>query len=153
AAVLTGYSERLALKAQARQYDRMQTLFGRAYELLPPEINTDTMGLAYTLYHELGMEAMKGNAEWGAIYRPRPIEPLNGSSSDCFPLDQILKLDLSLGGDFGDAVDILHDSGVIHAAVTLDFLLRDGQSKPLLDPIGLKTHVIAQESKQLPARG
>jgi hypothetical protein len=76
AAVLTGYSERLALKAQARQYDRMRTLFGRAYELLPPEINTDTMGLAYALYHELGMEAMKENAEWVAIYRQRPIEPL-----------------------------------------------------------------------------
>jgi hypothetical protein len=76
AAVLTGYSERLALKAQARQYDRMRALFGRAAELLPPEINTETMGLAYALYHELGMEAMKENAEWVAIYRQRPIEPL-----------------------------------------------------------------------------
>jgi hypothetical protein len=76
AAVLTGYSERLGLKAQARQYDRMQTLFGRAHELLPPEINADTMALAYALYHELGMEAMKENAEWVAIYRQRPIEPL-----------------------------------------------------------------------------
>ena len=54
----------------------MRTLFGRAHELLPPEINTDTMGLAYALYHELGMEAMKENAEWVAIYRQRPIEPL-----------------------------------------------------------------------------
>ena len=76
AAVLTGYSERLALKAQARQYDRMRALFGRAYELLPHEINVDTMVLAYALYHELGMEAMKENAEWVAIYRQRPIEPL-----------------------------------------------------------------------------
>jgi hypothetical protein len=76
AAVLTGYSERLALKAQARQYDRMRTLFERAHDLLPPQINSDTMGLAYALYHELGMEAMKENAEWVAIYRQRPIEPL-----------------------------------------------------------------------------
>jgi len=33
AAALTAYSERLALKAQARQYDRMRVLFERAYEL------------------------------------------------------------------------------------------------------------------------
>jgi hypothetical protein len=76
AAVMTGYAERLALKAQARQYDRMRALYERAYELLPGEITTATMGLAYTLYHELGMEAMKENAEWVAIYRQRPIEPL-----------------------------------------------------------------------------
>jgi hypothetical protein len=54
----------------------MRALFGRAYELLPLEISADTMTLAYALYHELGMEAMKENAEWVAIYRQRPIEPL-----------------------------------------------------------------------------
>jgi hypothetical protein len=54
----------------------MRTLFERAHDLLPPQINSDTMGLAYALYHELGMEAMKENAEWVAIYRQRPIEPL-----------------------------------------------------------------------------
>jgi hypothetical protein len=27
------------------------------------------------LYRELGMEAMKENAEWVAIYRQRPIQP------------------------------------------------------------------------------
>jgi hypothetical protein len=78
AAVLTGYSERLAFKAQARQYDRMRMLFERAYDLLPPEIDDHTTALAHTLYQELGMEAMKENAEWVAIYRQRPIEPLRG---------------------------------------------------------------------------
>jgi hypothetical protein len=78
AAVLTGYTERLALKAQARQYDRMRGLFERAYDLLPPEIDADTSAHAHALYHELGMEAMKEQAEWVAVYRQRPIEPLRG---------------------------------------------------------------------------
>jgi hypothetical protein len=78
AAVLTGYTERLALKAQARQYDRMRGLFERAYDLLPPEIDDDTTAHAHALYHELGMEAMKEQAEWVAVYRQRPIEPLRG---------------------------------------------------------------------------
>jgi hypothetical protein len=78
AAALTGYSERLAYKAQARQYDRMRMLFERAYDLLPLEIDDHTAALAHTLYQELGMESMKENAEWVAIYRQRPIEPLKG---------------------------------------------------------------------------
>jgi Ca2+/Na+ antiporter len=78
AAVLTGYSERLAYKAQARQYDRMRMLFERAYNLLPADIDDSTAAPAYSLYHELGIEAMKENAEWVAIYRQRPIEPLRG---------------------------------------------------------------------------
>jgi hypothetical protein len=78
AAVLTGYAERLALKAQARQYDRMRALFERAYELLPAEIDDHATEPAHRLYQELGMEAMKENAEWVAIYRQRPIEPLRG---------------------------------------------------------------------------
>ncbi len=76
AAAWTGYSERLALKAQARQYDRMRMLFERAYELLPEKIDDGTTALARMLYHELGIEAMRENAEWVAIYRQRPIQPL-----------------------------------------------------------------------------
>jgi hypothetical protein len=76
AAALTGYSERLAFKAQARQYDRMRMLFERACNLLPQKIDDETMPLAHALYRELGMEAMKENAEWVAIYRQRPIRPL-----------------------------------------------------------------------------
>jgi hypothetical protein len=78
AAVLAGYSERLAFKAQARQYDRMRTLFERACDLLPEQIDDENAPLAHALYRELGMEAMKENAEWVAIYRQRPIEPLRG---------------------------------------------------------------------------
>ena len=77
AAVLTGYAERLAFNAQARQYDRMRMLFERAYHLLPQEADEETMPLAHGLYHELGIEAMRENAEWVAIYRQRPIRPLH----------------------------------------------------------------------------
>jgi hypothetical protein len=77
AAALSGLSERLAYKPQARQYDRMRTLFERACELLPGEIDASTASLAHALYHELGIEAMKENAEWVTIYRQRPIRPLH----------------------------------------------------------------------------
>ena len=78
AAALTGYTERLAYKAQARQYDRMRMLFERACELLPDTIDGETAGLAHGLYRRLGTEAMQENAEWVAIYRQRPIQPLQG---------------------------------------------------------------------------
>lgn len=74
AAVLAGYAERLALEAQARQYDRMRALFARAHEVLqsrPPVAFRHIQAL----YGELGAEAMKENAEWVAIYRQRPIRP------------------------------------------------------------------------------
>jgi hypothetical protein len=76
AAALTAYSERLALKAQARQYDRMRVLFERAYELLPERIDAATASLVRAVYRELGIEAMRENAEWVAVYRQRPIQPL-----------------------------------------------------------------------------
>jgi hypothetical protein len=76
AAALTGYSERLALNAQARQYDRMRELFWRAYELLPDEVDGSTAAPVRAVYRELGIEAMRENAEWVAVYRQRPIQPL-----------------------------------------------------------------------------
>jgi hypothetical protein len=75
ATVVNGYSEKLALKAQARQYDRMRALFGRAFALLPDTITSDTAALAQATYVELGREALEEHAEWVAIYRQRPIEP------------------------------------------------------------------------------
>jgi hypothetical protein len=76
AAALTGYCERLAYKAKARHYDRMRVLFERACLLLPERIDEKSAPLAAALYGELGTEAMKENAEWVAIYRQRPIQPL-----------------------------------------------------------------------------
>jgi hypothetical protein len=76
AAVWTGYAERLALKAQARQYDRMRVLFQRAQDLLESP-QPGSFSLTRVLYAELGREAMEENAEWVAIYRQRPIRPPN----------------------------------------------------------------------------
>ena len=76
AAFLTGYSERLALTAQARQYDRMRMLFKRAYDLLPERLDTDTAQYVWSLYRELGIEAMRESADWVSIYQQRPIQPV-----------------------------------------------------------------------------
>jgi hypothetical protein len=76
AATLSSYSERLALKAQARQYDRMRMLFERAYSLLPDTVDATSESDVRSLYRELGAEAMKENADWVAIYRQRPIRPV-----------------------------------------------------------------------------
>jgi hypothetical protein len=78
AAAIVGYTEQLALKAQARQYDRMRMLFEQAYQLLPETLAAITPAQARALYGELGCEAMKENAEWVAIYRQRPIRPPQG---------------------------------------------------------------------------
>jgi hypothetical protein len=76
AATLTSYSERLAFKAQARQYNRMSMLFKRAYDLLPEIVDDNSKQHVQSLYLELGTEAMKENADWVAIYRQRPIRPV-----------------------------------------------------------------------------
>jgi hypothetical protein len=72
---LNGYSDKLALKAQARQYDRMRMLFERALELFPATIDDASTSVIRSVYAELGAEALKEQAEWVAIYRQRPIEP------------------------------------------------------------------------------
>jgi len=69
------YSERLALAARARQYDRMRMLFERAGELLPERLEQANAALMHAVYLELGQEAMRESAEWVSIYRQRPIQP------------------------------------------------------------------------------
>ena len=76
AAVFTGYSERRALKAQARQFDRMRVVFQRAHDLLELS-QPNNFALTRALYAEHGREAMEENAEWVAIYRQRPRRPPN----------------------------------------------------------------------------
>jgi hypothetical protein len=76
AAFLTGYSERLALTAQARQFNRMRMLYKRAYDLLPERLDDEAEQYLWPLYLELGIEAMKESADWVSIYRQRPIRPI-----------------------------------------------------------------------------
>jgi hypothetical protein len=75
AAIFAGYAEKLALNAQARQYDRMRALFERAYELLPETVDEERFRRTQALFAELGAEAMKETAGWVEIYRQRPIRP------------------------------------------------------------------------------
>jgi hypothetical protein len=81
-AVIAGYTEQLAFKAQGRQYERMSLLFEKALLLvnkaLDPHPGATTpvaIRQIKDLYVELGREAMKENSEWVAIYRQRPIRP------------------------------------------------------------------------------
>jgi hypothetical protein len=73
--IMNEYSERLALSARARQYDRMRMLFERAGELLPERLEQANAALTRAVYVELGQEAMRESAEWVSIYRQRPIQP------------------------------------------------------------------------------
>jgi hypothetical protein len=75
AAVIAGFSEKLAFKAQARQYDRMRVLFERAYSLLPEAVDPPRFRQMQALFAELGAEVLKENASWVEIYRQRPIRP------------------------------------------------------------------------------
>jgi hypothetical protein len=78
AAVISGCAEQLAFDAQARQYDRMRMLFAHGLDLIfdkstkaaKPGANAKLMR---ALFVELGMEAMRENAGWVAIYRQHPI--------------------------------------------------------------------------------
>jgi hypothetical protein len=73
--IMNEYSERLALAARARQYDRMRMLFGRAGDLLPEQLDQANAALTRAVYLELGQEALRESAEWVSIYRQRPIQP------------------------------------------------------------------------------
>jgi len=73
--IMNEYSERIALAARARQYDRMRMLFERAGELLPEQIEQSNAALTRAIYLELGQEAMRESAEWVSTYRQRPIQP------------------------------------------------------------------------------
>jgi hypothetical protein len=73
AAVLVGYCEKLAFNAQARQYDRMAEVFGRAHDVLPSELKPANADVVRAVMRQLGIEAMRDNAEWVSTYRERPI--------------------------------------------------------------------------------
>jgi hypothetical protein len=75
AAILVGYCEKLAFKAQARQYDRMAELFSRAGKTLPPTFpaQLDDQNRVLDALRELGRETMRDNAEWVSTYRERSI--------------------------------------------------------------------------------
>ena len=68
----------LAFDAQARQYARMRMLFAHGLDLIfDKSTNAPKPGasakLVHALFVELGMEAMRENAGWVAIYRQHPI--------------------------------------------------------------------------------
>jgi hypothetical protein len=73
AALLVGYSEKLAFNAQARRYDRMRAVFNQALHIVPRALALGKVDLAHDTLRELGAEMMRDNAEWVSTYRERPI--------------------------------------------------------------------------------
>ncbi len=76
AAVLVGYSEKLAFSAQARQCERMADVFRRAFNILPEQFDPADAKLGALItdvVRELGRETMRDNAEWVSTYRERPF--------------------------------------------------------------------------------
>lgn len=74
ATCFVGYSEKLALKAQARHYHRMRAVFGEASYAMERAARENT-DLTRDVMRELGIEAMRENLEWASMFQQRPIGP------------------------------------------------------------------------------
>lgn len=74
AAAIGGYTEKLAISAQAKRYHWMSGIFTRAEAALEKRINNGEFHEARKLIFELGKEALEENADWLIIKRERPIE-------------------------------------------------------------------------------
>ncbi|MEN6391423.1 MAG: hypothetical protein ABFD04_13495 [Syntrophomonas sp.] len=74
AAALEGYSEKMALPEQVKQYYRMSLLFNECknkYRLLLEQGDFDN---ARNLVHELGTEALRESGDWLMMHRERPMK-------------------------------------------------------------------------------
>jgi len=79
AAAQVGYAEKLAMAAQARQYQRMLYIYRRARrELNKKRPNIDISDI-HPLLTDLGKEALMENGDWVLLHRERPLEvPIGG---------------------------------------------------------------------------
>ena len=72
AAAIVGYTEQLALKAQARQYDRMRMLFERAYQLLPDTLGQDLAGPGQGALRRTRLRGDERECRMGGHLSPAP---------------------------------------------------------------------------------
>jgi hypothetical protein len=75
-AAIQGYAEQLGRTSQARQFERMHKLFGRAMTILPESLEPRDEAAAREALVELGREAAHEAASWTSIFRLRPLRPL-----------------------------------------------------------------------------
>jgi hypothetical protein len=70
AALIWTYSQQIAIRAQAEQYDRMRALLERTYQSLPETIGADRSRQIQAFCIELGAEVMKEHTAWISMFRP-----------------------------------------------------------------------------------
>ncbi|HAI68897.1 MAG TPA: hypothetical protein DCM38_05595, partial [Gammaproteobacteria bacterium] len=78
-ALLHHYVEKMAFEEQAKQYERMATLFAKADEevkklINAPVQNEATQQRAEEVLFELGKEALEENGDWVLLHRKRQLE-------------------------------------------------------------------------------
>ena len=74
AAALGGYSKQMAFAPQAKRYQWMAALFGRAHRRLEDALRRDDLSTARQLLLELGTEALGENGDWVMMHREREPE-------------------------------------------------------------------------------
>jgi hypothetical protein len=77
AAALQGYLEKAALSEQSKQYAKMASLYGLAWERLSQDLMHNRLDGAKELFLDLGREALIENGDWLLLHRQRPLEVPN----------------------------------------------------------------------------
>jgi hypothetical protein len=73
-ALLHHLSERLAYAEHAKQYKRMEGVFGSASKAIREKIAANDLHAARACLQALGKEALAENGEWVLLHRERPLE-------------------------------------------------------------------------------
>ena len=77
-AAIGGYTEKMAISAQAKRYAWMREIFNRAKTELGKSLDSNEIVEAQKLISELGKEALEENADWLILRRERKIEVPTG---------------------------------------------------------------------------
>jgi hypothetical protein len=78
-AARAAFVEKLGLLDEIKQYQRMQSLYGRASRIITDSIDKNNLEAAESLLIDLGREALTENGDWLLLQRSRPLEmPLEG---------------------------------------------------------------------------
>ncbi len=78
AAAIKGYSEKMAISEQAKQYSKMSELFERANHLIEILLQNNDLSKARKILLTLGKEALAENGDWVILHRSKPIEVPKG---------------------------------------------------------------------------
>ncbi len=74
AAMIHGYTEKLALSELSKQYERMGMIFAGAHNKLRNHLKNGELEQTQILMREIGKEALVENGDWVLLHRERPVE-------------------------------------------------------------------------------